>query len=159
MIRLLQPEDLEQACALLEILRLHTPYRALLPDWERIINTLIMSQGIQGQVWVADNKGKITGILIAAVSNIWWTDPRVGPCIASDLVFYSQRFGDGRRMLQAMVDWAFQVPRVVRIEMAVSSAQADLSTMQRVYESVGFKLEGSLFIRNHPKYDAVLNGQ
>jgi hypothetical protein len=58
-----------------------------------------------------------------------------------------------------MVDWAFMVPRVVRIEMAVSSGQADINVMRRVYESEGFKLEGSLFTRNHPKYDAALNGQ
>jgi RimJ/RimL family protein N-acetyltransferase len=57
-----------------------------------------------------------------------------------------------------MVEWAFTVPRVVRIEMAVSSGQGNIPTMRRLYESCGFVLEGTLFTRNHPKYNEALLG-
>lgn len=160
MVRDLQPEDLGDAVALLEILRLNTPYRGIVPDWERVINTMVScSDQRNGMGVVAEHDGKLTGIMLAMTHRLWWVDQKLGAKIASDLVFYSQRYGDGRQMLKRMVIWAFAQPCVVRIEMGVSSGQAPLEVMRRLYERSGFTLEGSLFVRNHPRYHEALNGQ
>lgn len=157
-IREMRPDDLERSVALLEILRQHTPYRCLVPDWSQVINMLVMSYSWNTCLaLVAEHDNKLTGILLASAVPIWWADQKVGPRIASDLLFYSQRAGDGRVMLRKMVEWAFNTPRVVRIEMAVSSGQADIKVMRRLYEREGFALEGTLFVRNHPKYQEALD--
>lgn len=160
MIRLMQPDDLQPVIRLLDRLRIATPYRACRPDWGVVVQTLMLCMNpAQGLVLVADHDGELTGILIATVATLWWADQNEGPRMASDLVFYSNRFGDGRRMLAQLVAWAFDVPRVIRIEMAVSSGMGTMATAQRLYESAGFQLEGTLFTMNHPKYNAILEGQ
>jgi hypothetical protein len=151
-------EDMKQICVLLEILRLQTPYRAVVPSWEMILDTLLkLIMRKDGLALVAEHDGKMTGVLLATAQPLWWVHPMAGARIASDLVFYSQRYGDGRRMLRQMVDWAFGTHRVIRIEMGVSSGQAPLDVMRRLYASEGFALEGSFFVRNHPNYQAMLD--
>jgi GNAT superfamily N-acetyltransferase len=159
-IRLMQPEDLQPAIVLLDGLRLRTPYRACRPDWGVVVQTLMVCMNpMQGLVLVAEHDGKLTGILIATLATLWWADQRDGPRMASDLVFHSTRYGDGRRMLAQLIEWAFNVPRVIRIEMAVSSGQGTLASARRLYESAGFALEGTLFTMNHPKYNEILDGR
>lgn len=159
-IRLFQPEDLQKAITLLDGLRCMTPYRACRPDWAVVVQTLMacMNPSI-GLVLVAEHEGELTGILIATLATLWWADQKDGPRIASDLVFHSRRYGDGRKMLEALTEWAFEVPRVIRIEMAISSGQGTIATAQRLYESAGFSLEGTLFAKNHPRYNEILIGQ
>jgi hypothetical protein len=160
MIRLIEPDDLQKTIVLLDELRRATPYRCCCPDWGVVVQTLMACMNpAMGLVLVAEHDGELTGILIAAVQTLWWADQSEGPRKASDLVFHSKRFGDGKRMLQMMIEWAFAVPRVIRIEMAVSSGQGTMATAQRTYESVGFVLEGTLFTMNHPQYEEILVGQ
>lgn len=144
---------------MLEILRLHTPYRAMAPEWPTIIESLSAMMIMRAaQVWVAEHGKKLTGILIALAQVPWWLHPQNGGRIVSDLVFHSQRFGDGHRMLEAMTTWAFALPRVFRIEMGVSSGQVPMDVMSRIYERAGFVREGSLFVKNHPMYTQLLGG-
>jgi hypothetical protein len=160
MIRAFDPDDLQPSIHLLDALRCHTPYRVCRPDWGVVMQTLTACMNPSfGQVLVAEHDRKLTGILIATVANIWWADQTSGPRTASDLVFHSQRYGDGRRMLEMMTEWAFSVPRVIRIEMAVSSGQGSIATAKRLYESAGFVMEGTLFTKNHPHYNQILQGQ
>lgn len=160
MIRPFAPDDLQSAIGLLDGLRCKTPYRACRPDWTVVVQTMMACMNPSlGLVLVAEHDRSLTGILIATVANIWWADQTSGPRMASDLVFSSGRYGDGRRMLDMLTDWAFELPRVVRIEMAVSSGQGSVATAQRLYEGAGFKMEGTLFAKNHPKYNQILQGQ
>jgi hypothetical protein len=160
MIRLMQPDDLQKAIVLLDDLRRSTPYRVCRPDWGVVVQTITacMNPSV-GLVLVAEHDGELTGILIATVATLWWADQSQGPRMASDLVFHSKHPGDGKKMLQNMVEWAFDLPRVVRIEMAVSSGQGTMESVRRIYEAAGFALEGTLFTMNHPKYNAILVGK
>jgi GNAT superfamily N-acetyltransferase len=160
MIREMQPDDLQKVIVLLDGLRASTPYRACRPDWTVVVQTLMacMSPTI-GLVLVAEHDEQLTGILIATVATLWWADQQQGPRMASDLVFHSKHPGDGKQLLQQMIEWAFTVPRVIRIEMAVSSGQGTIESARRVYESAGFTMEGTLFTMNHPKYNEALIGK
>lgn len=156
MIRPFDPSDLEQLVILLERLRLDTDYRAVTPDWDHIINLLIVkSQRKDGLIVVAEHAKQLTGVLIGTAETLWWVNQGNGARIASDLVFYSERFGDGRQLLRAFSEWAFDVSRVVRIEMGVSS-KAPLSIMRRLYTAEGFVQQGSFFVKNHPRYADML---
>lgn len=159
MIRPMKPDDLQSVVVLLDHLRTLTPYRLLRPDWGVVLRTITECMSPQlGMVLVAEHKGALTGILIAKVQTIWWAEQRDGPRVVSDLLFHSQHYGDGGRMLRALKGWAFSLPRVVRIEMAVSSGRGTMRSMCRLYERQGFALEGTLFTLNHPKYAAMLAG-
>lgn len=154
----MKPTDMEQVCALLAKLHIETPYRCIAPDWPTIINALQAATVMRaGLVLVAEHAGEITGVMMAVAQPLWWVDQQQGARVASDMVFYSRRYGDGRKMLRKMVEWAFASPRVVRIEMAVSSGQAGSRVMKRLYESEGFTLEGMMFVLNHPRYQSVLD--
>lgn len=160
MIRPFQADDMQQAIKLLDELRCATPYRMCRPDWTVVVQTMIACMNpTTGMVLVAEHEGQLTGILIATVTPLWWGDQQHGPRMVSDLVFHSKHYGDGRRMLQAMIAWAFELPRVVRVELAVSSGQGTLQSMRRLYESAGLRLEGTLFAINHPKYESMLTGE
>lgn len=158
MIREMQPEDLEGVIALIAVLHIETPYRQIEMDWHGIIAFLTAAQMRRtALILVAEHEGKITGLMLGKVEPFWFADQAAGARVASDLVFYSRFAGDGPRMLRRFIAWAFSVPRVVRIEMAVSTGQADLGRMAKIYERVGLRQEGSLFVMNHPMYQQILD--
>lgn len=159
MIRPMAPDDLQAVIRLLDGLRCDTPYRACRPHWPAVVEVLMICMNpAQGLVLVAEHEGHLTGILIATVTTLWWADPANGPRMVSDLVFHSKHYGDGARMLKVMIEWAFTLPRVIRIEMAISSGQGTLASLRRLYEGQGFVMEGTLFTLNHPKYNDILCG-
>ena len=156
LIRPYAPEDIQQVIKLLETLRRRTPYRAIVPDWPEIVRVITAcSNKRSGLVLVADHDGRITGLLIAVAQVLWWQNERAGARIASDLIFYSQRPGDGAKMLKGMIEWAFSVPRVVRIECGISSGE-DVEALQKLYLDAGFKKDGTRFVMDHPKYAEAL---
>lgn len=158
MIRQMQPEDLEQVLALIAVLHIETPYRQIEMDWHGIIAFLTVAQmNRTALILVAEHEGKVTGVMLAKVEPFWFADQRNGARVASDLMFYSKFAGDGPRMLRRFIAWAFSVPRVVRIEMAVSTGQAKLERMAKIYTRVGLQQEGSLFVMNHPMYQQILD--
>lgn len=157
MIRPYAPGDIQQVLGLLEVLRQNTAYRAIKPDWPDIVNTITNAANKRaGLVLVAEHAGVITGLLIAVAQTLWWQSPDTGARIASDLIFFSKRMGDGKRMLQQMIDWAFTVPRVIRVECAISSG-IHVSRLEGLYLSCGMHKEGTQFVVNHPKYSAALD--
>lgn len=158
MIRPYTPDDIHQVLGILEVLRQHTAYRAIVPDWPEIVNVITnASMKRAGLVLVAEHAGRITGLLIAVAETLWWQNAQTGARIASDLIFFSQRMGDGKRMLMAMIEWAFNVPRVVRVECGISSG-INAERLEKLYTSVGMSKEGTQFVINHPKYNAALGG-
>lgn len=158
MIRDFRVEDISSVVSLLDALRSMTPYRCIKPDWPTITNTLCAAASRPGgKVLVAEHDGVITGVLVAVAQTLWWQDEKRGARVVSDLIFYSKRMGDGRRLLSKMIEWAFEVPRVVRVECGISSGQ-NIDRLERLYLSCGLVKEGSFFVANHPKYAQALSG-
>jgi hypothetical protein len=157
-IRRYDPGDIKMVLGLLEALRQRTPYRCIKPDWPDIVNVISNASAKRtGLVLVAEHHGVITGILIAVAQTLWWQNEQTGARIASDLIFHSRKMGDGTRMLKAMIEWAFSIPRVVRVECAISSGE-DAERLESLYLKAGMHKEGTLFVANHPKYEAALSG-
>lgn len=158
MIRDLQLTDMEPVVKLLDRLHQISPYRALVPDWTQVVQTCMFNiQSPSGFAKVAVHKGKISGVILANVATPWWVDQQIGPRVVSDIAFYSKRRGDGIAMLKAMAEWAFSVPRVVRVECGYTINHPG-EIMDRLYASAGYVKEGTFYIRNHPKYQAALDG-
>lgn len=159
MIRPFAADDLGPLIQLLSGLHARTPYRHIEPDWPVVTRVLLNAAAKRdGFLRVAEHGGRLTGVLLAVAERLWWQDERTGARIASDLAFHSLWRGDGRRLLRQMVDWAFALPRVVRIECAISSGE-DAERLSGIYLETGFRKEGTIFVLNHPKYEAVLNGR
>lgn len=159
MIRQLECEDLEKVFVLGNKLREKTSYRCIVPDWERALGAIIKMAGeARSLALVAEHDKQITGVMLCTTTSLWWVDQQKGAQVASDVMFYSKYPGDGRKMLERMKKWAFSLPRVIRIEMALSS-ESRLERVKPFYEAAGFKLEGSLFVLNHPRYEELLRGQ
>ncbi len=159
MIREFHHDDIDQVVGLLAILHLRTPYRCVKPDWPEVVQLIAGASSRRGgKVLVAEHDGKITGVLIAVAQTLWWQNAGTGARVVSDLIFFSQRVGDGRRMLKQMIAWAFTVPRVVRVECGISSGQ-DVQRLEQLYVDCGLVREGTSFVVNHPKYEAALRGE
>lgn len=104
-----------------------------------------------GFVRVAEHDGELTGVLLGTIETYWWADQKSGARVATDLLFYSKRVGDGAKMMREMIDWAFSRPRVVKVETAISSGMIEGERADRFYERLGFQKRGSLYVMDHPK--------
>ena len=89
---------------------------------------------------VAEHDKKITGFMLGVVDTLWWSRDRY----ASDLIFYSERAGDGLRILRRFIEWANSVPRVVEITCAQSSG-INVERSSLIYERAGFTKVGGLW--------------
>lgn len=157
MIRPFNPEDIEQVVGMLEYLRQRTPYRCVKPDWPEIVNVVGNAAAKRrGLVLVAEHDSKLTGVLVAIAETYWWQNAQTGARVASDLIFFSLYPRDGLKMLKRMVQWAFSVPRVIRVECGISSGES-IEKVRGLYEAAGLHLEGTLFVANHPRYQAMLD--
>lgn len=145
---------------LLDALRRTTSYRAIKVDWMRVVATItaLATTPTEGFVRVSEIDGKIAGCLIGTVQPLWWVAAKEGACVVSDLVFHTAKGRDGRALLRAFSEWAFKVPRVIRIEMGVS-ADTELKAVERFFRSQGFRREGTLFVMNHPQYQQALQAR
>lgn len=155
MLRPIVPDDMKPILDLMDQLRVRTPYAHIRPDYPEAVQVITMAAGRRdGFIRVAEHGGKLTGVLLAIAVPLWWQNAKTGARIASDLVFFSKRSGDGAALLKAMVEWAFSVPRVIRIECGVSSGE-NIEQVERIYRMAGFELEGTRFVLDHPKYAEV----
>jgi hypothetical protein len=98
-------------------------------------------------VYVAENDGVLTGILIGVIQDYWWADPQTGPRVASDLLFYSKKVGDGKELMRKFIKWAMSKPRVQRIEVGISFGKASALKMD-FYTNLGFSYSGPMFCMN-----------
>lgn len=149
--------DLQQVVNLLERLRASTNYRGIRADWMRVIGTLLefVAKPDDGIVLVSVDDTGVAGILIGTAEPLWWVDVERGARIASDLIFHVERGTDGRKLLDAFVDWAFRAPRVVRVELGVS-VDTNMRAVHRLFRRAGFVREGTLYVKNHPQYQRAL---
>ncbi len=152
MIRAIAGTDLEKAVKLLAQLHARSPYRRMKPHWPTVVQTIVrLSSTPTGKVLVAEHDDELTGILIGVAQEYWWAEPKFGPRIASDLIFFSKHAGDGDEMMRQFKDWAFAVPRVVRVECGVASGIRP-EKVTSFFEGLGFGFTGPMFAVDHPKF-------
>lgn len=151
MIRDMLPADIEKVVEICRLMHRRSRYVRFKPHWPTVVQTIMRAASTPiGKVIVAEHDGKITGVLIAVVQEYWWTEAKAGARVASDLMFYSKHIGDGERMMQRMVEWAWKVPRVVRVEIGVSSG-IKTDRVESFYRKMGFEYMGPMFVADHPK--------
>lgn len=144
MIRRATHLDLPAIEALLLRAKRYTEYCTVKVEFERArkaMRNCISSP--QGFAAVADHEGKITGVLLGVTTNYWFSAERY----ASDMGFYSQRIGDGRRLLKMFKAWADG--KHAKLEMAQSTNKR-AGTLQKLYAEMGLVRIGALFSGERP---------
>jgi hypothetical protein len=101
--------------------------------------TVCMSSAF-GCCFVAEHEGALTGAIVGIAQQYWFSNQRQ----AVDLMFVSERAGDGPRLLRAFIDWAWKVPGVVEVAGAQSSG-IEIERTAEMYERLGFQRVGSVF--------------
>lgn len=151
MIREFAAGDIERVVPLLKSLHARSRYARFKPHWPTVCNVIARLASIpSGRVLVAEHGDAITGILIAMADEWWWSEPRVGPRFVTDLLLHSKQAGDGEAMVKDMIAWAWKVPRVVRVEIGISSG-INTDAGERFYKSLGLNHLGPMFDLDHPK--------
>jgi hypothetical protein len=98
---------------------------------------------------VADHDGRFTGLLMAAAEPYWWDDERRGRRYVTDWCFYSERAGDGLKMLNVITAWAWKLPRVVEVNIARNFTNAE-DRADEVFNKAGFVRAGAMYTAKKP---------
>ncbi len=93
---------------------------------------------------VADHDGSLTGIIMVAAETYWWDDQRRGRRYVTDWCFYSERAGDGLKMLNIVTEWAWKLPRVVEVNIARNFTNAE-PYADKVFGRAGFIRAGAMY--------------
>lgn len=148
MIRRIRPDDLMPLLALCAELHERAVHYSELP-WHRPTVSRMFQHAISAAptscCFVAEHDDKVTGFLLGVAQEYWWAEPGKGPRVASDLLFYSKRHGDGPQLVDAFLEWAAGVPRVRRVECGVSSGIRP-ERVARMYRDIGFIDNGTMHI-------------
>lgn len=148
MIRRIQPDDIEQVMQLCKELHARSRYSRFKPHWPTIARLLVRgTASMFARVFVAEHDGKVTGVLYAVAEEYFWAEAGAGARFVTDLFTFSKRRGDAKRLIDAMVAWAWTVPRVVNVEMGVSSGIAGADRVHRA----NYQLTGTMFSVENPK--------
>ncbi len=99
---------------------------------------------------VADHGGPFTGFVMASVEPYWEVDPKRGRRYTTDWGFYSERFGDGRKMLKIVVEWSWSLPRVIECKMGTQIPRSD-AVMDRLFCGAGFERCGRMYRFDKPQ--------
>lgn len=154
MIRPLHHEDMQQLLALMAELHAKSMYADVKFSAQTVLSRIALLS-TKGYVRVAEHDGKLTGVFAGLVDEHWWSTPKTGARYATDMVFYSKHRGDGAAMVAGFIEWAFTRPRVITIEMAVSSGMVSERAADRFYTRLGFEKRGSIYVMDHPNRTAV----
>ena len=93
---------------------------------------------------VAEHDDVFTGLIMASCEPFWWDNHRSGRRYVTDWAFYSERPGDGLKMLKIITEWAWSMPRVVKVAIARNFDNAEDSA-DRVFEAAGFERAGAMY--------------
>lgn len=146
MIRNAQIADFPEVKKLGKRLIEKTPYRA------QQIDTLIASQtfgncvsSALGFAMVAQHKGEITGMMLGCALPLFYSKARM----ATDLVLYSERAGDGMAMVRRFIKWAWSIPNVVEVTLSQSSG-VDVERTGKLYGRMGLECVGQIYTMARP---------
>lgn len=98
---------------------------------------------------VAEHDERFTGFVMAACEPFWWDDPVRGRRYVTDWAFYSQRRGDGLKMLNIVREWAWTRPRVVEVTIATNVLHGD-GASDILFGRAGFQRVGSMYYQPNP---------
>lgn len=146
MIRPATHDDFLAWRGLCERLHAQSPFASIPPEWEgigKLFRQCLSSR--LGCVLVAEHGGRLTGTVLGLAQEWWWCRKRV----ASDLLLYSERPGDGPALLSAFMDWAWSVPSVIHVVCGQSSG-VDIERTSAMYRQAGMKPIGGLFYADRP---------
>lgn len=124
-----------------------SPMSDVMPDLEtsaKVFRSCLASK--LGCVLVSEHGGRITGTVIGVAQEWWWCRKRV----ASDLLLYAERPGDGIALLRAFMDWAWKVPGVIHV-MCSQSSGIEVMRTARIYERAGLKMIGGMYLASRPQ--------
>lgn len=118
-----------------------TPYARIKRDRPSIVKTFSAAMSSKfGCAFVTERDGKLTGMLVGVAQELWWSRSR----FATDLVFYSERVGDGLKLMRRFVEWAWATPGVVEITMGQSSG-INARGAEAFYRRGGLELVGGVY--------------
>lgn len=133
------PNDLQQMIELGYRLCDQTPYKNIPRDRPAIVRTFTRAMSSQfACAFVTERDGKLTGLIVGIAEQLWFSRARY----ATDLLFYSEHPGDGRKLLKLFLAWAWKVPGVVEVTMAQSSGMKSVGSL---YRREGLQRVGGLF--------------
>lgn len=141
MIRRAVEQDMDGVCKLLAQLHAKSPLQSFPVVWEEVQHMLRLSI-VRQSTFVDDDKGKLRGLIIAAVIPLWWNkEVRIG----QDIFFYSTRMHAGKQLLEHAQLWCKE-HGANWLQFGVSSFKS-LDTVAALYLSAGFRREGSFFVK------------
>jgi len=100
-------------------------------------------------ILVAEHGIRFTGFIMAAAETYWWDDTRRGRRYVTDWAFFSERSGDGLKMLKIVTKWAWALPRVVEVNIARNFTNAE-DTADMVFKRAGFERAGAMYTVKKP---------
>lgn len=98
---------------------------------------------------VAVHDGVLTGLIMVAAETYWWDDQRRGRRYVTDWCFYSQRTGDGLKMLNIVTEWAWKLPRVVEVNIARNFSNSEDAAFF-MFGQAGFERAGAMYTAKKP---------
>ena len=101
-------------------------------------------------VLLATHDGVVTGFIMAAAETYWWDNQRFGRRYVTDWAFYSQRAGDGEKMLNIVRRWAWSLPRVIEVNIARNFTNAE-GTADAVFKKAGYERAGAMYTAKKPE--------
>ena len=104
-------------------------------------------------ILLAEHDSRITGFIMVAIETYWWADQRSGRRYATDWAFYSERAGDGLKMLNIVTRWAWSMPRVLEVNIARNFTNAE-GTADTVFNEAGFARAGAMYTAKKPEEQA-----
>ena len=142
MIRKARVEDMPKIIALGKRLQARTVYADIPIDIQTFGGTLgqCISSAF-GFAMVAEREGEITGLMLGAAMPLWFSKKRS----ATDFITYSERAGDGYRMIRKFIDWAWSLSNVVEITLAQSSG-VDTERSEIIYQRLGLSRVGAIYM-------------
>jgi hypothetical protein len=103
-------------------------------------------------ILLAEHDGQITGFIMLAAETFWWAHPKKGRRYVTDFAFFSQRHGDGLKMLDIATEWAWKLPRVVEVSIARNFTNAEKSA-DVVFALCGFERAGAMYTIKKPEVE------
>jgi hypothetical protein len=146
MIRKATTGDLPKILELGRRLIKETPYKDQKLDIMVCGNTLgnCISSAL-GFAEVAVHKGKVTGMFLGCAIPLFYSKARM----ASDIIIYSERAGDGVRMARHFIDWAWSIPNVVEVTLSQSSG-INIERTGKIYARLGLQKAGEIWTMQRP---------
>ncbi len=146
MIRKATTGDLPKILELGRRLIKNTPYRDQKLDIMVCGNTLgnCISSAL-GFAEVAVHKGELTGMFLGCAIPLFYSKARM----ASDIIIYSERAGDGVRMTRHFIDWAWKIPNVVEVTLSQSSG-INIERTGKIYARLGLQKAGEIWTMQRP---------